>query len=178
VLSFIVHDKGHVGCLGYALFSKKFKKPFIMTTVASVLATKPRPFNFIDPGAKVADALNLLGAVNLSYLVVMHNQEFKGIFCEHDFCKNVAMRGWDPKVCRVEDTMTKDLPIVTPEDSIETCVRLFNAHHVFYIPVFDQFRFEGVITRGDVIRTMLRNGVNVFDNAGVKAIPDWKGSAL
>jgi CBS domain-containing protein len=149
-----------------------------MTTVASVLAVKPRPFNFIEPGAKVSDALNLLGAVNLSYLIVMHDQEFKGIFCEHDFCKNVAMRGWDPKACKVEEAMTRNLPTVTPEDSIETCVRLFNAHKVFYIPVFDQYRFVGIITRGDVIRAMLRNGVNVFDEGHTRVNPEWYGSVV
>lgn len=149
-----------------------------MTTVASVLAVKPRPFNYIEPDAKVSDALNLLGAVNLSYLVVMHDQQFKGVFCEHDFCKNVAMRGWDPKACKVEDVMTKNLPTVSPEDTIETCVKLFNAHHVFYIPVFDQYRFEGIITRGDVIRSMLRDGVRVFDEGKVRVNPEWHGSVV
>lgn len=147
-----------------------------MITISSVLRLKPRPFNFIEPDARVADALNLLGAVNMSYLVVMHNQQFKGIFCEHDFCRNVAMRGWDPNVCTVQDTMTKDLPFVTPEDTLENCVRMFNAHHIFYIPVFDQYRFEGVITRGDVLRAMLRNGSVIFDDTTAKVNPEWYGA--
>ncbi len=150
-----------------------------MTTVASVLSGKPRPFNFIEPDARVADALHLLGAVNLSYLVVMHEDQFKGIFCEHDFCKNVAMRGWDPAVCSVEDTMTTGLPTITPEDSIESCMRLFHAHHVFYLPVFDQYRFCGVITRGDVIRAFLRDGKEVLeDAASVSQNREWYGMVL
>jgi CBS domain-containing protein len=150
-----------------------------MTTVASVLAGKPRPFNFIEPDARVADALQLLGAVNLSYLVVMHESDFRGIFCEHDFCKNVALRGWDPAVCTVEDTMTKGLPTISPTDSIETCMRLFHAHHVFYLPVFDQYRFEGVITRGDVIRAFLRDGKGVFeDPTPASNRIEWYGNVL
>jgi CBS domain-containing protein len=134
-----------------------------MHTVATVIANKPRPFNFIEPGARVADALHLLGAVNMSYLIVMHNQHFKGIFCEHDFCKNVALKGWDSMVCTVEDTMTKALPIVSPEDSIETCMGLFEAHKVKYLPVFNQIRFEGVITQGDVIRSFLTEASESFN---------------
>lgn len=134
-----------------------------MHTVATVIANKPRPFNFIEPGARVADALHLLGAVKMSYLIVMHNQHFKGIFCEHDYCKNVALKGWDPMVCTVEDTMTKALPIVSPEDSIETCMGLFEAHKVKYLPVFNQIRFEGVITQGDVIRSFLTEASESFN---------------
>lgn len=135
-----------------------------MTTVVTVLAAKPRPFNFIEPDALVSDALNLLGAVNLSYLIVMHDNDFRGIFCEHDFCKNVALRGWDPSVCTVEDTMTTGLPVISPDTSIEACMRLFHAHHAFYLPVFDQIRFLGVITRGDVIRTFLKYGQAALDD--------------
>lgn len=150
-----------------------------MTSIASVLEGKPRPFNFIEPGAKVADALHLLSVVNLSYLIVMQGQDFKGIFCEHDFCKNVALPGWDPNLCVVEDTMTKNLPTVSPEDTIESCVRIFNAHKVFYIPVFDQYRFLGVVTRGDVIRAMLRNGAGVFDDEISAPInPLWYGAVV
>ncbi|HSK12055.1 MAG TPA: CBS domain-containing protein [Phnomibacter sp.] len=150
-----------------------------MTTVASVLALKPRPFNFVEPTALVADALNLLGTVNMSYLVVMREQEFRGIFCEHDYCRNVAMRGWDPAVCKVEDAMTTNLPTVSPEDSVESCIRLFNAHKVRYIPVFDQYRFVGVITQGDLIRSLLRHGKNVFDNSdGRVKEPEWYGQVI
>jgi CBS domain-containing protein len=146
-----------------------------MTTVASVLAVKPRPFNFIEPDAKVADALHLLGAVNMSYLVVMHEQNFKGIFCEHDYCINVAMRGWDPAICTVEDTMTTNLPIVSPDDTIETCIGLFNAHKAKYLPVFDQYRFVGVITHGDLVRSLLSEGNQVFDNGNVRRhTPEWQ----
>jgi CBS domain-containing protein len=152
-------------------------KLFVMTTVASVLANKPRPFNYIEPDARVEDALHLLGAVNLSYLVVMHEDQFKGIFCEHDFCANVALRGWDPAICTVEDTMTHNLPIISPDDSIENCIRLFNAHKTRYLPVFDQYRFVGVVTHGDLIRALLRDGNKVFDGPSENIVTtEWYGT--
>jgi predicted transcriptional regulator len=150
-----------------------------MTTVASVLAIKPRPFNFIVPDAKVEDALHLLGAVNLSYLVVMHEDQFKGVFCEHDYCANVALRGWDPTICTVEDTMTHNLPTVNPTDSMETCIRLFNAHKVRYLPVFDHYRFAGVITQSDLIRALIREGDRVFDGPIANEMKsEWYGTVL
>jgi len=150
-----------------------------MTTVASVLALKPRPFNFIEPDAKVEDALHLLGAVNLSYLVVMHEDQFRGIFCEHDYCANVALRKWNPAICTVEETMTHNLPTVSPADSLENCIRLFNAHKTRYLPVFEQVRFIGVLTQADLIRALIREGDLVFDGPIARELKgEWYGTVL
>lgn len=141
-----------------------FLNCFAMLTVATVLSGKPRPFNFIEPDALVKDALHLLGAVNMSYLVVMHEGEYKGIFCEQDFVRKVALCGWDPNICTVQDTMSRNLPTVQTDETVERCIHLFNAHKARYIPVFENRTFMGVITHGDLIRAMLRVGISVFDN--------------
>lgn len=135
-----------------------------MLTVASILADKPRPFNFIEPDAMVKDALYLLGSVNMSYLVVMHEDEYKGIFCEQDFVRKVALCGWDPNICLVKDTMSTNLPIVQTNETVERCIHLFYAHKARYMPVFHELKFVGVITHGDLIRAMLRVGHSIFDN--------------
>ena len=41
-----------------------------MRTVVNILQNKLPVFNFIDPDAKVIEALQLMNSVNLSYLVV------------------------------------------------------------------------------------------------------------
>ena len=53
-----------------------------MRTVNDLLKNKPVVFNNIDEDILVIDALQMLNAVNLSYLVVKKGDEFKGIFCE------------------------------------------------------------------------------------------------
>ena len=55
-----------------------------MRTVANILQNKPPVFNFIDPDAKVIEALQLMNSVNLSYLVVKQKDDFQGIFSERD----------------------------------------------------------------------------------------------
>ena len=51
-----------------------------MRTVHDLLTTKPIVFNSIDADALVIDALQMLNSVNLSYLVVKKDDDFKGIF--------------------------------------------------------------------------------------------------
>ena len=64
-----------------------------MRTVKNILASKPRPVNIVSPSTLVLDALNVLDSVNLSYLIVMDGENFKGIFSERDYSRNVILKG-------------------------------------------------------------------------------------
>ena len=133
-----------------------------MKTAADILKQKPHTFNFIEPGACVADAMNLLNIMNRSFLVVMHEDQYKGIFCEHDYIHNVALRGWDPESCLVREVMSTNLPAVTMETPVEEVIELMSAHHARYVPVFDGLRFEGVITLHNIIKMLLQDREAVF----------------
>ena len=63
-----------------------------MITVGNILEKKPPQFNSIESEALVIDALTMLSAVNLSYLVVLDDDNYKGIFCERDYCRNVVLK--------------------------------------------------------------------------------------
>ena len=139
-----------------------------MTTVAEVLSKKPRPFNYIEPDALVSDALSLLRSVNLSYLVVMHENEFKGIFSEHEYIDKIVLNGRDVHTCRVVDSMRSDMPFVSVDDCIETCVQLCTVHKAHHIPVFDDLHFAGVITRGDIMRTIVHQGSAAVEKKNVE----------
>ena len=64
-----------------------------MRIVDDILGSKPSPDNIIGPDALVIDALTMLTSVNLSYLIVMEGNEYKGIFCERDYSRNVILKG-------------------------------------------------------------------------------------
>ena len=51
-----------------------------MRTVDDIIGSKPEPDNIIDPDALVIEALKMLNSVNLSYLIVMKDNEYQGIF--------------------------------------------------------------------------------------------------
>ena len=64
-----------------------------MRSVKELLESKPVAFNNIDADTLVIDALQMLNYVNLSYLIVKKDDEFKGIFCERDYSRNVILKG-------------------------------------------------------------------------------------
>lgn len=134
-----------------------------MRTVRDVLASKNKPFNFITSAATVFDALQMLNTVNLSYLVVMDGEEFKGIFSERDYTRNVILKGRASKDTLVKDVMTTDLPVVELGDSVEYCMNLMNTRGARYLLVFDGERFQGVVTIHDLLRQVIANKEEVFD---------------
>jgi len=134
-----------------------------MRTVSDILAHKQRPFNFIEPDALVIDALQLMNAVNLSYLVVMHDNTFHGIFSERDYSRNVILKGLHSDTCPVKDVMSIHLPIVETTDTVERCMHMLNAHKTRYLLVFEEAYFKAVITINDVLREAIANREMVFD---------------
>ena len=49
-----------------------------MRTVKDIFDSKPKVYNIISPDVLVIDALEELNTINLSYLIVMENDEYKG----------------------------------------------------------------------------------------------------
>ena len=139
-----------------------------MKTVSEILRIKPEPHNVIEADAKVIDALILMNSVNLSYLVVMEKGNFKGIFSERDYTRNVILKGRTSDTSTVQEVMTTNLPSVAPSDTVETCMRLLDAHKTRYLPVLNGNKLEGVVTLNDVLRQALWNKEDVFDELAHK----------
>ena len=134
-----------------------------MRTVKEILAGKPKAFNTISPHALVIDAINMLNTVNLSYLVIMDGDSYKGIFSERDYSRNVILKGRTSSSATVQEVMTRDLPIVELSDTLEHCIHMINMHKTRYLPAYDADRnLAGIITIHDLLRQVLTNkdGVN------------------
>lgn len=135
-----------------------------MITVSDILDRKPPVTNTIAPGALIIDALIQLTNVNLSYLVVMEKNEFKGIFCERDYCRNVVLKGRSSKNTPVAEVMTTDLPTVQLDETAEHCMNTMNLYKTRYLLAYDNDEFRGVITIHDLLRQVLANKEAVFDH--------------
>jgi predicted transcriptional regulator len=134
-----------------------------MRTVKDILDKKSPVFNQISPDAKVLEGLQLMSSVNLSYLVVMHEDHFQGIFSEREYSRNVILKGLHSDTTKIRDVMSSSLPFVALNDTVETCMQMLNNHKTRYLVVFDDETFRGVITINDVLREALASKELVFD---------------
>jgi CBS domain-containing protein len=143
-----------------------------MRTVEDILKTKTKSFNQVSPSTLVIEALNLLNSVNLSYLVVMEGNEYKGIFSERDYTRNVILKGKASNTTQVHEVMTTDLPIVAFSDTVEYCMNLMNSHKTRYLLAYDEMRFQGVVTIHDLLRQAITNRHDVFDDSLAQKLLD------
>ena len=150
-----------------------------MRTVKDIMESKAKPFNIIDPQAKVIDALNLLNSVNLSYLIVKKGEEYKGIFSERDYARNVILKGKSSNTSTVQEVMTVDLPIVELSDTVEYCMNSMNANKARYLLAYERGVFIGVVTIHDILRQVIANREEVFDyNAASQLLDSEEGSLV
>ena len=137
-----------------------------MITVKEILQKKRIVNNITNPATLVIEALKMLKNVNLSYLIVMEGKEFKGIFCERDYCRNVVLKNRSSKTAAVQEVMTTDLPVVDLNDTAEYCMKMINENKTRYLLALDSSSgFAGIITIHDLLRQVLTNREYVFDNA-------------
>ena len=135
-----------------------------MRLVKDILSSKQKSFNVIQSNALVIDAINLLNSVNLSYLIVQDGDQYKGIFSERDYTRNVILKGRASNTTMVKDVMTIDLPIIDINDTVEHCMNLMNSHKTRYLLVYSEQKFSGVITIHDLLRQVIANKGEVFDH--------------
>jgi|SRR5579871_2034146 len=143
-----------------------------MRLVKDMLASKPKAFNIIQPNALVIDALNVLNSVNLSYLIVMDGDEYKGIFSERDYSRNVILKGRSSNNTEVKEVMSVDFPFVETNDTVEYCMNLMNTHKTRYLLAYDKQMFQGIITIHDLLRQVIFNREEVFDNSLAQELLD------
>ena len=150
-----------------------------MRTVANILSSKARPFNVVNPDTLVIQALNLMNSVNLSYLVVMDGEKYRGIFSERDYSRNVILKGRSSHNTVVREVMTTDLPVVNLTDTVEHCMNTMNLNKSRYLLAYDaEEHFEGVITIHDLLREVLANKEGVFDSTVHKLLESDEGGLI
>lgn len=135
-----------------------------MRTVKNILDNKHKLDNVIQPHAKVIYALNFLKTVDLSYLVVMDDDKFCGIFSERDYARKVILQGRASNTTAVSEVMTTNLPKVDLTETVEQCMHNMIDNKTRYLLAYDNDNFQGVVTIHDLIRQAMSNKEMVFDD--------------
>jgi len=150
-----------------------------MRTVQNIINSKAKPSNIISSTSMVIDALNKLTAVNLSYLIVMDGNEFKGIFSERDYTRNVILKGRASNSTTVGDVMSVDVPKVSVTDTVEECMNMINTHKTRYLLAYDDGQFVGVVTIHDLLRQVISSREDVFNQNLTRSMIDYdEGSKI
>jgi CBS domain-containing protein len=129
-----------------------------MKTVKEILETKPKDVWSISPKAKVFDALKFMSEKQIGALMVMTEKgQVAGIITERDYARKVILLGKTSRETNVEEIMTSvdHMFYVKPDHSVEECMVLMTAKHVRHLPVCDGSKFVGILSIGDVVKSII-----------------------
>jgi CBS domain-containing protein len=135
-----------------------------MGQVRNILESKSREIYSISPETIVYKALEIMHDKNVSSLVVMENDKLVGIFTERDYARKVILQGRASKETQIREIMTGELFTVTPDASIEVCMRLMTDKHFRHLPVVKGGKLEGIISIGDVVKYIIEEQKFIIEN--------------
>ena len=127
----------------------------IMISVSDLLTGKGSQVWSVDVSATLSDALRLLDEKDVGALPVMDGEVLAGIFSERDFARAISRNPKLPLDIPVSELMTRDVLTVTPNDSIEKCMKLMTDQHIRHLPVVDDGKMIGIVSIGDAVKLFI-----------------------
>jgi len=128
-----------------------------MPHVRDLLNNKSKEIQKISPDSTVYEALKLMSEKEIGALIVMEGEKVMGIISERDYARKIILFGKTSKETMIREVMSSNLIRVTPETSVEDCMILMTGKHVRHLPVFEQEKFVGIISIGDVVKSIISN---------------------
>ena len=128
----------------------------MIETIGSILETKKgREIWSIAPDTTVFDAVALMADKSIGSVLVISGGTLVGIVTERDYARKVILQGRSSKETRAEEIMTADLVTVTPETTVEDCMRLMTHRRIRHLPVLDQGQLVGIVSIGDLVNAII-----------------------
>ena len=92
-----------------------------------------------------------------SLLVMSDSGDFIGILTERDVLRFAARRDGDLAGVRLEEMMTRDLMVATPDCSIDQAMSMMTEHRFRHLPVMDGGKPVGMVSIGDLVKAKLKD---------------------
>jgi CBS domain-containing protein len=134
-----------------------------MTIVRHILDQKGQLVWTIRPDDTVFAAIEEMARKDVGALVVVENGDPIGIFTERHYARDVFLKGRSSPTTVVKDVMRTGFLYVTPERTVEECMAIMTAERVRHLPVMDDGNLVGLISIGDLVKSIIEDREFVID---------------
>jgi CBS domain-containing protein len=123
--------------------------------ISTLLHHKTAVLWSIAPEATVFEAIKLMAEKNIGSLLVMSGGRLAGVFTERDYTRKIALQGKSSKDTRVREIASSRIVSVTPQHSIEDCMKLMTENRVRHLPVLEGEKVIGLVSIGDLVNWII-----------------------
>lgn len=120
--------------------------------VRIVLAHKGYDVASISPESSVYAAIELMAEKSIGALPVISGERIVGILSERDYARKVVLKGKSSRKTRVEEIMSSPVLTVSPEETLDQCMRIITGNRIRHLPVVDGGRVVGIVSIGDLVK--------------------------
>src|SRR5258708_38653329 len=103
------------------------------------------------PEENVYDEEQLMLERQVGGLVLLSGGQLSGIVSERDYARKVILKGRNSQFTSVSEIMTTPALYVTPEQTVEECMRLMTTRRIRHLPVVERNTVAGVLSIGDIV---------------------------
>jgi CBS domain-containing protein len=128
-----------------------------MAIVRQLLEGKGNAIYYVEPEDPVLEAIRLMADRHVGALLVMKGEELVGIVSERDYARKVILLGRSSNATPVWQIMSSPVHTVTPDQSVQDCMRLMTERRIRHLPVLEKGRVVGVISIGDLVKAVMED---------------------
>ena len=124
-------------------------------TIRLVLKHKDQNVWHISPEACVYDAIEIMAEKYVGALLVISEGKLVGVVSERDYARKVILQGKSSRQTQVKEIMTSPAIFVTPEQTVQDCMKIMTDKHIRHLPVVEEGKILGVVSIGDLVKWMI-----------------------
>lgn len=126
-----------------------------MLTVGQLLEDKGRQVWSVQVDSTVFEALRVMAHKDIGALLILDGESVVGILSERDYARKIALEGRASRYTPVTDIMSRQVLSVSPRHTVHECMALMTAHKVRHLPVLEHGRVLGMISIGDLVKSII-----------------------
>ncbi len=126
-----------------------------MVTAEGLLRRKSGVLYSIDPDEPVLEAIQLMADHSIGAVLVMKGTELAGIVSERDYARKVVLCGRSSSDTPVWQIMSSPVITVTPDVSLDDCMRIMTTQRIRHLPVTEGAGVLGMLSIGDLVKAVI-----------------------
>jgi CBS domain-containing protein len=127
----------------------------ITNAISSLLNQKQTDIWSVSPDTIVYDAIKVMSEKNVGALLVLDDGKLVGVLSERDYTRKIVLKGLKSRETPVRSIMTDQPVYVSPEDSVDRCMRIMTQNRVRHLPVLSGGKVVGVVSIGDLVNWII-----------------------